>query len=189
MVIGSVRALRAISNSWRRRRSGGKAALSLFRFAPSPNGFFIWAMPFRRCSIRNWRRPQQLGCSCASRTSTPGGRGGLVRNRDDRRSELARLALGRAAAPTVGTSGGLCRRPLKGWSRGLAYPCFCSRSDIARACAAKPDWPRDPDGALLYPGICRALVAVRSGGAHDGGRAFFPAPRHGEGGSRRFRSL
>jgi glutamyl-Q tRNA(Asp) synthetase len=43
--------------------------------------------------------------------------------------------------------------------RGLAYPCFCSRADIARACAAKTDWPRDPDGAFLYPGVCRALSA------------------------------
>lgn len=41
-------------------------------------------------------------------------------------------------------------------ARGLAYPCFCSRSDIARA-TAKPDWPRDPDGGALYPGTCRTL--------------------------------
>ncbi len=35
---------------------------------------------------------------------------------------------------------------------GLAYPCFCSRSDIrARAVAS------DPDGAPLYSGTCREL--------------------------------
>jgi glutamyl-Q tRNA(Asp) synthetase len=38
--------------------------------------------------------------------------------------------------------------------RGLVYPCFCSRSEIARASAG-----RDPDGAPLYPGTCRALSA------------------------------
>lgn len=41
--------------------------------------------------------------------------------------------------------------------RGLAYPCFCSRSDIAAAAAARCDWPRDPDGAPLYPGTCKTL--------------------------------
>lgn len=40
---------------------------------------------------------------------------------------------------------------------GLAYPCFCSRAEIADACGAKTDWPRDPDGAFLYPGTCRDL--------------------------------
>ncbi len=48
--------------------------------------------------------------------------------------------------------------PLK--ARGLAYACFCSRSNIARAVAdgerAGP-WPRDPDGVPLYPGVCRDL--------------------------------
>ena len=39
--------------------------------------------------------------------------------------------------------------------RGLIYPCFCSRVDIQRA--AGDDSPRDPDGAILYPGTCRAL--------------------------------
>jgi glutamyl-Q tRNA(Asp) synthetase len=38
---------------------------------------------------------------------------------------------------------------------GLIYACDCKRSDIARAAAAKPDWPRDPDGSPLYPGTCR----------------------------------
>src|SRR5208337_5363959 len=39
--------------------------------------------------------------------------------------------------------------------RGLAYPCFCSRTAIAEFCARQSDWPRDPDGSLLYPGTCR----------------------------------
>ncbi|HVV92467.1 MAG TPA: tRNA glutamyl-Q(34) synthetase GluQRS [Hyphomicrobiales bacterium] len=42
--------------------------------------------------------------------------------------------------------------------RGLVYPCFCSRTAIKAAVAARgPDWPRDPDGQPLYPGTCRAL--------------------------------
>ena len=39
--------------------------------------------------------------------------------------------------------------------RGLLYPCFCSRADIARSVAA----PHGPEGAV-YPGTCRALPAA-----------------------------
>jgi glutamyl-Q tRNA(Asp) synthetase len=47
-------------------------------------------------------------------------------------------------------------------ARGLAYPCFCSRSEVASAVArrealAGTALPRDPDGAPLYPGTCRHL--------------------------------
>lgn len=42
-------------------------------------------------------------------------------------------------------------------SRGLAYPCFCTRGDIARA--AGDEAMRDPDGAPFYPGTCRHLSA------------------------------
>ncbi len=40
-------------------------------------------------------------------------------------------------------------------ARGLVYPCPCSRGDIARAVSGRADWPRDPDGAILYPGTHR----------------------------------
>lgn len=47
-------------------------------------------------------------------------------------------------------------------NRGLVYPCFCSRKDIVEAIACREaeggsPWPRDPDGAPLYPGTCRGL--------------------------------
>ena len=47
--------------------------------------------------------------------------------------------------------------------KGLLYPCFCSRSEIAREVAGREadtgnPWPRDPDGAPIYPGTCRALA-------------------------------
>nr|WP_238295960.1 tRNA glutamyl-Q(34) synthetase GluQRS [Methylobacterium soli] len=52
-------------------------------------------------------------------------------------------------------------------ARGLAYPCFCSRSAIAAAAvsAAPADHGqdpvrRDPDGTPLYPGTCRHLAAT-----------------------------
>ncbi len=41
--------------------------------------------------------------------------------------------------------------------RGLAYPCFCSRAEIAQACGHRAECQRDPDGSTLYPGTCRDL--------------------------------
>jgi len=64
---------------------------------------------------------------------------------------------------------------LKG--RGLVYPCFCSRKQIAetvkiREAESGRAWPRDPDGAPLYPSLCRGLSPdeverrIRSGEPH-----------------------
>jgi glutamyl-Q tRNA(Asp) synthetase len=55
---------------------------------------------------------------------------------------------------------------LKG--RGLVYPCFCTRKDIAETIACREaetgqDWPRDPDCAPLYPGICRGMPVDEAG--------------------------
>lgn len=41
-------------------------------------------------------------------------------------------------------------------ARGLLYPCFCSRGDVLHTVAKLgANWPRDPDGAHHYPGLCR----------------------------------
>ncbi|PZA10574.1 tRNA glutamyl-Q(34) synthetase GluQRS [Rhodopseudomonas palustris] len=47
-------------------------------------------------------------------------------------------------------------------ANGLIYPAFESRAEIARLVAEKETvapWPRDPDGAPLYPGIGKELSA------------------------------
>ncbi|WID94291.1 tRNA glutamyl-Q(34) synthetase GluQRS [Bosea vestrisii] len=50
---------------------------------------------------------------------------------------------------------------------GLVYPCFCSRQEVKDAVRQRETetgmpWPRDPDGAPLYPGTCRALSAAEA---------------------------
>jgi glutamyl-Q tRNA(Asp) synthetase len=76
-------------------------------------------------------------------------------------------------------------------AKALVYPCFCSRSEIAAAVAAREresgaTWLRDPDGAPLYPGTCRAVPGaavarrIAAGEAHawrlDTARALEQAP-------------
>ena len=43
---------------------------------------------------------------------------------------------------------------------GLVYPSFESRAEIAALVAEREPWPRDPDGAPLYPGAAKAISAV-----------------------------
>lgn len=48
-------------------------------------------------------------------------------------------------------------------AQGLIYPAFESRAEIARLVAAREaqaPWPRDPDGAPLYPGSAGAVNAA-----------------------------
>src|SRR2546430_11689590 len=47
-------------------------------------------------------------------------------------------------------------------AQGLVYPGFESRAEIAKLVAqreAAAPWPRDPDGAPLYPGAAKSLTA------------------------------
>ncbi len=41
-------------------------------------------------------------------------------------------------------------------ARGLLYPCFCTRKDIADEIARTAQAPHGPDGPI-YPGLCRSL--------------------------------
>jgi glutamyl-Q tRNA(Asp) synthetase len=45
-------------------------------------------------------------------------------------------------------------------ARGLTYPCFCTRAEIAAEVARMSAAPQDPEGPL-YPGTCRMLSATQ----------------------------
>lgn len=55
--------------------------------------------------------------------------------------------------------------------RGLLYPCFCTRKDIAAEIAASGDAPQGPDGPL-YPGICRQRAPAEAAALIAEGRPF-----------------
>ena len=40
---------------------------------------------------------------------------------------------------------------------GLLYPCFATRGEIRDAIEGRKNWPNDPDGSPLYPGLYKAL--------------------------------
>lgn len=46
-------------------------------------------------------------------------------------------------------------------ARGLVYPCWATRGEIDRAISDFPRWPRDPDGAPVYPGLYRDIPEAR----------------------------
>ena len=65
---------------------------------------------------------------------------------------------------------------------GLIYPSFESRAEIARLVAqreAAAPWPRDPDGAPLYPGAAKSLSPDERAAADRARRALRAAARHG----------
>ena len=58
---------------------------------------------------------------------------------------------------------------------GLIYPAFESRAEIARLIAEQEkqaSWPRDPDGAPLYPGTARALLSEERARLLQSGAAY-----------------
>ncbi len=55
--------------------------------------------------------------------------------------------------------------------RGLLYPCFCTRADIAREIGAAAAAPQGADGPL-YPGTCRHLSPAQRAARRAAGQPF-----------------
>jgi glutamyl-Q tRNA(Asp) synthetase len=126
----------------------------VLRFAPSPNGLLHLGHAYS--ALCNERIAEERNGRLLLRIED------LDRTRCKPRYEaaiaddLAWLGL-RFEAPARRQSehAGDCAAALDALAtRHLVYPCFCSRAEVARASSG-----RDPDGAPLYSGACRALSA------------------------------
>jgi glutamyl-Q tRNA(Asp) synthetase len=135
----------------------------VFRFAPSPNGYLHLGHAFS--ALLNFH----LACRAGGRL--------LLRIEDIDRArcrpeyedaiyeDLGWLGI-IWEAPVRRQSGHLAdyRRALETLSaQGLVFPSFESRAEIAKLVTAREadgPWPRDPDGAPLYPGTGRQLSAA-----------------------------
>jgi glutamyl-Q tRNA(Asp) synthetase len=131
-----------------------------FRFAPSPNGYLHLG---HACSaLLNFDLAQQCG-------------GRFLLRIEDIDQGRARPEFEAAIYEDLAWLGLTWEPPVRRQSEhfedyaealaaldalGLLYACDCKRSDIARAAAERPGWPRDPDGAPLYPRTCRAKGGV-----------------------------
>lgn len=142
----------------------------VLRFAPSPNGYLHLGHAFS--ALLNQRLAEEMGGRFLLRIedidtqrSRPEYEAAIYEDlawlglaweepvmRQSERFAVYELALERLSA------------------RGLVYPCFCTRGEIAQRVAERPDWPCDPDGQPLYPGTCRHLSAEETARLRAQGR-------------------
>lgn len=127
----------------------------VFRFAPSPNGYLHLGHAFS--ALMNEKLARQAG-------------GRLLLRIEDIDVGRCRPEYEQAIFEDLEWLGlrfdGEARRQSEHFSdyalaverldaMGLVYPCYCTRAEIARAAGERIDWPRDPDGAPIYPGTCK----------------------------------
>ena len=134
----------------------------VFRFAPSPNGYLHLGHAYS--ALLNFDLARQAG-------------GHLLLRIEDIDVTRCRPEYEQAVYEDLEWLGIIWETPVRRQSdhldayvaasdrlaaMGLRYPSFESRAEIARLVAgeeAKGPWPRDPDGAPLYPGTAKSLYA------------------------------
>src|SRR6516162_5931531 len=120
----------------------------VFRFAPSPNGYLHLGHAYSAL----------LNAELARRA---GGR--LLLRIEDIDPARCRPEYEDAIYEDLCWLGMTWESPVRRQSaHGLVYPSFESRAEIAKLVAAREadgPWPRDPDGAPLYPGTAKQLSA------------------------------
>jgi glutamyl-Q tRNA(Asp) synthetase len=134
----------------------------VFRFAPSPNGLLHLGHAYS--ALLNFDRAREAG-------------GRLLLRIEDIDATRCRPEYETAIDEDLAWLGIVWETPVRRQSEhladyraaleklsalGLVYPAFESRAEIAKLVAAREadgPWPRDPDGAPLYPGDAKALAA------------------------------
>ncbi|MGJ4953719.1 tRNA glutamyl-Q(34) synthetase GluQRS [Bradyrhizobium sp. HKCCYLS20291] len=136
----------------------------VFRFAPSPNGYLHLGHAYS--ALLNFERARESG-------------GRFLLRIEDIDPTRCRPDYEQAIYEDLAWLGIAWEQPVRRQSQhiaeyqaalqrlqamGLVYPSFESRAEIARLVAqrdADGAWPRDPDGAPLYPGAATTLSVVR----------------------------
>jgi glutamyl-Q tRNA(Asp) synthetase len=132
----------------------------VFRFAPSPNGYLHLGHAFS--ALLNFDLARRACGRLLLRIEDIDPARCRVEYEDAIYEDLAWLGIC-WEAPVRRQSEHLAdyRRALETLSAmGLVYPSFESRAEIAKLaaqCEADGPWPRDPDGAPLYPGAAKQL--------------------------------
>jgi glutamyl-Q tRNA(Asp) synthetase len=132
----------------------------VFRFAPSPNGHLHLGHAFS--ALLNFDLARQTGGRFLLRIEDIDPTRCKVEFETAIYEDLAWLGIA-WEAPVRRQSEHLreYRRAVEKLSaQGLLYPSFESRAEIAKLVAqreAHAVWPRDPDGAPLYPGVAKSL--------------------------------
>jgi glutamyl-Q tRNA(Asp) synthetase len=139
-----------------------RMAPPVFRFAPSPNGLLHLGHAYS--ALLNFDRARETG-------------GRLLLRVEDIDATRCRPEYETAIYDDLAWLGIAWETPVRRQSEhlavyraaleklsalGLVYPAFESRAEIARLVTAREaagPWPRDPDGAPLYPGDARSLSA------------------------------
>jgi glutamyl-Q tRNA(Asp) synthetase len=134
----------------------------VFRFAPSPNGLLHLGHAYS--ALLNFDRARETG-------------GRLLLRIEDIDATRCRPEYETAIYEDLAWLGIAWETPVRRQSEhladhraaleklsafGLVYPAFESRAEIAKLVAARETngpWPRDPDGAPLYPGNAKSLSA------------------------------
>ena len=147
----------------------------VFRFAPSPNGFLHLGHAYS--ALLNFDRARETG-------------GRLLLRIEDIDMTRCRPEFEAAMYEDLAWLGIAWETPVRRQSEyladyrgaldklsalGLVYPAFESRAEIARLVAAREadgPWPRDPDGAPLYPGDAKSLSAAEGDRLIDTGMPY-----------------
>jgi glutamyl-Q tRNA(Asp) synthetase len=125
------------------------------RFAPSPTGYLHLGHAY--AALVAWRRAREVG-------------GRFLLRLEDIDATRCQPAFAAAILEDLGWLGLDWDGPVRVQSeyfgeyrgvldalaaRGLIYPCFCTRAEVAREAARSASAPHAPDGTPRYPGTCR----------------------------------